>query len=436
MALPTASDNIFPKLILDEAGTLGTVAAGERRLGVDANGVLVWKDSAALTSPIAARNKWDATAAPTANDDSGDGYQVGSRWIDVTNDKEYVCLDASVGAAVWTETTQSGGGGGSAWTKTVDEDGSSIANWTSVAGTWSSNGSIIQQTDTSASNLNLRYTSAIPTAQMIIEGEIRWPTSGQATPANYAGFHVGAGDLRNALGEGPVELQRNTEGDRRQDSQLVRGIDAFHVETRVGLGVTQALRLGQHVGEVRTLVPHFGKNEIAGAIDDAGQPLDAVTGQAFANGLDDRNAAGDSGLERHHHPILLRGREDLVAVRCDQRLVGRDHVLAVGDRLQHQRTRRLIATHEFNDHGEVRVVDHVLGFVGETDPRGRAIALAFRVAGRGVHDLDRTAGAALNFIGVARQHIDRAAADGAETENTYLDGFHVCPLPVLNGVIE
>lgn len=114
MALPTASDNIFPKLILAEAGTLGIAAAGERRLGVDANGVLVWKNSAGTTSPLVALNKWDATTAPTANEDSGDGYAVGSRWIDTTNDKEYICLDASVAAAVWTETTQSGGAGISA----------------------------------------------------------------------------------------------------------------------------------------------------------------------------------------------------------------------------------------------------------------------------------------------------------------------------------
>lgn len=62
---------------------------------------------------IGRQNNWTATAAPTTGDDVDDGYSVGSRWIDVTNDKEYVCLDASSGAAVWTETTQSGGGGGS-----------------------------------------------------------------------------------------------------------------------------------------------------------------------------------------------------------------------------------------------------------------------------------------------------------------------------------
>lgn len=57
-------------------------------------------------------NKLDGTTAPTANEDTGDGYEPGSRWIDVTNDKAYVCLDATSTAAVWTETTSAGGGAG------------------------------------------------------------------------------------------------------------------------------------------------------------------------------------------------------------------------------------------------------------------------------------------------------------------------------------
>lgn len=54
--------------------------------------------------------KNDATTAPTTTDDTGSGYSAGSQWVDVTNDKAYVCLDATSSAAVWTETTQSGGG--------------------------------------------------------------------------------------------------------------------------------------------------------------------------------------------------------------------------------------------------------------------------------------------------------------------------------------
>ncbi len=54
-----------------------------------------------------------ATTDPGASDDSGAGYAVGSRWINVTLDKEFVCLDAAAAAAVWIETTGAGGGGDS-----------------------------------------------------------------------------------------------------------------------------------------------------------------------------------------------------------------------------------------------------------------------------------------------------------------------------------
>jgi len=56
------------------------------------------------------KNNHAATAAPTVNDDSLQAYTVGSRWLDLTNDKEYVCLDSTLGAAVWVETTAAGGG--------------------------------------------------------------------------------------------------------------------------------------------------------------------------------------------------------------------------------------------------------------------------------------------------------------------------------------
>jgi len=49
--------------------------------------------------------KLDATQAPTINNDVDEGYAVGSVWVDVTNDKGYLCLDNTDGAAVWTEVT-------------------------------------------------------------------------------------------------------------------------------------------------------------------------------------------------------------------------------------------------------------------------------------------------------------------------------------------
>ena len=46
---------------------------------------------------------YSATTAPTANDDSGDGYSIGSWWVNVTSDEAYLCVDSTVGAAVWTK---------------------------------------------------------------------------------------------------------------------------------------------------------------------------------------------------------------------------------------------------------------------------------------------------------------------------------------------
>jgi hypothetical protein len=47
------------------------------------------------------RHNFAGTAAPTVNEDSADGYSVGSRWVDTTNGNRYTCLDNTITAAVW-----------------------------------------------------------------------------------------------------------------------------------------------------------------------------------------------------------------------------------------------------------------------------------------------------------------------------------------------
>ena len=56
-------------------------------------------------------NNRSAITDPGTGDDSGDGYAIGSRWINVTLDKEFVCLDNTLTTAVWKEVTGSGGAG-------------------------------------------------------------------------------------------------------------------------------------------------------------------------------------------------------------------------------------------------------------------------------------------------------------------------------------
>jgi chaperonin cofactor prefoldin len=51
--------------------------------------------------------KVNLTAAtnPGAGNDASQGYAAGSRWLNTITDREFVCLDAATGAALWKETT-------------------------------------------------------------------------------------------------------------------------------------------------------------------------------------------------------------------------------------------------------------------------------------------------------------------------------------------
>ena len=232
------------------------------------------------------------------------------------------------------------------------------------------------------------------------------------------------GKFGDALGIGLVQLHRDAEGDRRHDGELVRGIDAFDVEGRIGFGIAQALRLFQHRAEGETLVAHFRQDEVRGAVDDAGDPFDAVGGEAFAQGLDDRDAAGDRAFERDHHALGLRRRENFVAVGREQRLVRGDHMLAVGDRLQHQLARDAIAADQLDHDVDRRVVDHFPGVGGDCGPVSDQLPRPREILVRDLDDADAAPGAALDFLLVAREHVPGAAADRAYAQQPDADRIH------------
>ena len=64
--------------------------------------------AAAASAALVPLSKYNATTSPTVNDDSGDGYGVGSLWVDVTNDRKYICVDSTLTAAVWQIIPQEG----------------------------------------------------------------------------------------------------------------------------------------------------------------------------------------------------------------------------------------------------------------------------------------------------------------------------------------
>lgn len=86
-------------------GIKGTITDGNL---IKFSGTAGVGEDAGVASSNVTKNKFDATTAPTVNNDVDEGYVVGSKWYDVTADKGYVCLDKTDGAAVWIEITSLG----------------------------------------------------------------------------------------------------------------------------------------------------------------------------------------------------------------------------------------------------------------------------------------------------------------------------------------
>jgi len=92
--------------VKDDEQINALVGAGTITLMVD--GVsLTATQSAAFLQPcsniLGSRSAFFESVPPTLSDDETAGYSVGSRWIDRSTNRSYICTDATAGAAVWRE---------------------------------------------------------------------------------------------------------------------------------------------------------------------------------------------------------------------------------------------------------------------------------------------------------------------------------------------
>jgi len=67
------------------------------------------------------------SAAPTVNDDTGDGYKVGDMWLDTTNDITYQAIDVTAGAAIWVKYL-----GRMATSRLIGRTTASTGNWEEI----------------------------------------------------------------------------------------------------------------------------------------------------------------------------------------------------------------------------------------------------------------------------------------------------------------
>lgn len=87
-------------------------ASLDSHLGSTANPHSVTKAQVGLGDVEDLKINLTATTDPLVTDDVDLGYVVGSRWYNVTGDREFVCLDNTDGVAIWIQTTKFDSGTG------------------------------------------------------------------------------------------------------------------------------------------------------------------------------------------------------------------------------------------------------------------------------------------------------------------------------------
>ena len=208
----------------------------------------------------------------------------------------------------------------------------------------------------------------------------------------------------------------HAEGERGEQRELVRRVDAVDVGRGIRLRQPEPLRLGEHVVEAAPLARHRGEDVVAGAVDDAVHGRRPVARQRLLQRAQDRDAAADARLEAEPHAGALRGGDDLLAVYREQRLVRRHHVLAVPHGVQHEAPRRLVAAHQLDHHLDVRIRDQLERVARQPDARGRDAAIGVEVDVGDGGERDRAPRAARDLGAVRAEELHHAGADRAEAD--------------------
>ena len=107
----------------------------------------------------------------------------------------------------------------------------------------------------------------------------------------------------------------------------------------------------------------------------------------------------------------MSGLEDFVTVHGNQRFVGGDHVLAVGDRRQHQFASDIVTANQLHQNIHIGVGGNFKHIRGGIDAGNIAVRMNTAVSNLLNHN--RTASTTRNIVSVAGQYVKSAATDSA-----------------------
>jgi hypothetical protein len=80
------------------AGATTSLIVPSGTAGLDVLVGMTWNSNLIIDE---ANRYHQVASAPSVNDDTLSGYEIGHRWLDTAGDREYVCFDNTAGAAIW-----------------------------------------------------------------------------------------------------------------------------------------------------------------------------------------------------------------------------------------------------------------------------------------------------------------------------------------------
>ena len=162
---------------------------------------------------------------------------------------------------------------------------------------------------------------------------------------------------------------------------------------------------------------HGGQDIVAGAVQDAAHRVDAISDQAFAQRLDDRDTAGGGSLEFEREIFGFRIHCEPCAMLCQQSLVARHDMLAVGNRCFNKGAcRTFITADQFDDD-----ISFAFGerqrIIGPGQRLGVEATVFLGVTRTDGHDAQLLPGTRRQFLATSLQCFYDPAPDGAEAGN-------------------
>lgn len=122
--------------------------------------------------------------------------------------------------------------GSNLWTQVVNESGAAFTNWTSGGGTWSSDGTVIKQTDTGTTFRTAKYNTTVDLSSCaIFEANVKLVSAGGSAALRSVGIIIGYSGSNTSAG--PAGTLRNTSA----------GTKTANLETAftaIKLGITNA----------------------------------------------------------------------------------------------------------------------------------------------------------------------------------------------------